>query len=232
MKLTGQEWLVAMLIGLAAVTAALFGWRAAQIGSTAAFEDRTSIGSTIAVQQAQIEVDISAADDAGEYARYLGDYAVATALDRQAAAAAAEQAVALRAEAADVRRGATRRAAAAGVFGMSSIADDIRTPSPTPRSFDFDAHRASLAAELETQLQSGGSRDPQASADAAESIRDRVDGLIQWAFVLFIAVLLFTVAQVWRKSPRIFWGFAAAGLVLYLVGTFAGLSSDFFSGSL
>ena len=42
------------------VTAALFGWRPAQIGSTAAFEDRTSIGSTIAVQQAQIEVDTEA----------------------------------------------------------------------------------------------------------------------------------------------------------------------------
>ncbi len=220
-----------MLIGLAAVTAALFGWRAAQIGSTAAFDDRQSIGSTIAVQQAQIEVNIAAADDAGEYARYLADYAVASALDRRADADAG-QAEDLRAEAAGLRRGATQRAADAGVFGQSSIADDIETPSPTPRPFDVDAHRAALAAELETQLQSGGSRDPQASADAAESIRDRVDGLIRWAFVLFVAVLLFTVAQVWRKDARVFWGFAAAGLVLYLVGTVAGLGFVFFASSL
>jgi hypothetical protein len=231
-KLTGQEWVVALLIGLATVTAAMFGWRAAQIGSTAAFDDRQSVGATIAVQQARIEVDLGAAADAADYVRYLGDYAVGAELDRVAASATGAAAEAARAEAADLRRGATLRAAEAGVFGTSSIADDIREPSPTPRSFDFQAQRAALEAELSTRLESGGTRDPQGSADAANGIRDRINGLVGWAFLLFVAVLMFTVAQVWRKTPAVFYGFAAAGLLLYLVGAIGGLSYDFFGGSL
>jgi hypothetical protein len=229
-KLTGQEWVVALLIGLATVTAAMFGWRAAQIGSTAAFDDRQSIGSTIAVQQAQIEVDLGAAVDAADYVRYLGDYAVAAELE--GSAPPGDAGAAARAQAADLRRGATLRAAEEGVFGASTITDDIRDPSRTPRVFDFDAKRAALAADLSTRLESGGSRNPQASADAAGAIRDRIYGLVRWAFVIFVAVLMFTIAQVWRKTPRIFYGFAAAGLLGFLIGAIGGLSYDFFGSSL
>lgn len=43
------KWLTAFLIGIATVTAAAFSWRAAQIGSTAAFDDRQSISETVRV---------------------------------------------------------------------------------------------------------------------------------------------------------------------------------------
>lgn len=232
MTLVRQEWLLAFLIGLAAVMAALFGWRAAQIGSTAAFDDRQSIGATVAVQEQQVEVDIATADDAAEYARYLGDYAVAATLDRRALTRDPELAASLRDEAAGIRRAATLRAADAGVFGASSIAADLASPSTAPRTFDVDAHRAALAADLSTRLQSGGTRNPQASADAAEEIRDRVDGLVRWAFMLFAAVLLLTAADVWRGDTRLLVGLGAAGVLLLVVGIVGGLGFDFFESTL
>jgi hypothetical protein len=54
-----RRWTVAFLIGLATVTATGFGWRAAQIGSTAAFDDRQSIGETVRVEQAAVQRTIA-----------------------------------------------------------------------------------------------------------------------------------------------------------------------------
>src|SRR3954452_4342697 len=91
------RWAVAFLIGLATVTATGFGWRAAQIGSTAAFDDRQSISQTIEVEQQRVEREIAIADQTREYARYRADYAVAAALDRRRGRVARIEAAALRA---------------------------------------------------------------------------------------------------------------------------------------
>ena len=107
------------------MTAAGFGWRAAQIGSTAAYDDRQSIGETVSVEQATVERAVTVAAQAREYVRYRADYAVAAALDREAARLAVRGAGRLaavsRGEAAGLREGATRRAAEAGVFGRFTI---------------------------------------------------------------------------------------------------------------
>ena len=130
------RWAIAFLIGLATVTAAGFSWRAAQIGSTAAFDDRQSISQTVAVQQAAVERTITVAGDAREYARYRADYAVAARLDaeaaRLAAAGAHDLAAVSHAEAAALREGATRRAATAGVFGSFTISETCCGPAPGP----------------------------------------------------------------------------------------------------
>ena len=79
------KWAIAFLIGLATVTAASFTWRAAQIGSTAAYDDRQSISETVRAEQGEVERTIAIAAAAREYVRYRADYGVAAALDRQAA---------------------------------------------------------------------------------------------------------------------------------------------------
>ena len=118
LDLTAQQWVVAFLIGTATVLAAIFGWRAAAIGSTAAFNDRQSISETIRVEQQRIDVGLGVNGDNRVYSRYLADYAVAAELDNQAAAlAAAGQTAAAtenRSEARRLRATATELAADAG----------------------------------------------------------------------------------------------------------------------
>ncbi len=233
MKLTRRQWVVALLIGFAAILAALFGWRAAQIGSTAAFDDRQSVSETVKVQQQDITVTVASVSDARAYARYVADYAVAAALDIEAQAIAAagspRLAALAREEAQSLRRGATRRAADAGVFGPFSISDDLRAPEPTPRPFDLDARAAAIAAETSTALDSPGKLDPARWAAEAEAIRDRVVGLVSWAFFCLVAVLLFTVSQVWRDRPAVFYGSAAVGLVVLVFAVIGSFATGFFA---
>ncbi|MET0601460.1 MAG: hypothetical protein ABW167_05665, partial [Baekduia sp.] len=91
-----RKWTVAFLIGLATVTATGFGWRAAQIGSTAAFDDRQSIGETVRVEQAAVQRTVALETAVRAYARYRADYARAATLHGGQATA--------------VRRAAIRRA--------------------------------------------------------------------------------------------------------------------------
>ena len=62
---------------------------AAQIGSTASYEDRQSISETVAVEAGRRRAGGTVAGDAREYVRYRADYVVAAALDREAARLAA-----------------------------------------------------------------------------------------------------------------------------------------------
>ena len=123
------KWTIAFLIGLATVTAAAFTWRAAQIGSTAAYDDRQSISETVRSEQGEVERTMAIAAAAREYVRYRADYGVAAALDREAAGwrsrGSSRLADVSRAEAAALREGATRRAAEAGVFGRATIGSDL-----------------------------------------------------------------------------------------------------------
>ncbi len=226
------KWTVAFLIGIATVTAALFTWRAAQIGSVAAYDDRQSVSETIRVEQAAVERTIEVAAAAREYVRYRADYGVAAALDREAGrlagAGAPKLAAVSSAEAAALREGATRRAAAAGVFGRASIGTDLLHPTATPRPFDINERRRALELEQSTALDSPGKLDPAGFAKEAAVIRDRVNGLVRFAFVIALSVLLYTLAEVSirRRTMAVL---AALGVVVYLGAVVGGLSTYFFA---
>ncbi len=226
------RWGIAFLIGLATVTAASFTWRAAQIGSTAAYDDRQSIGETVRAEQGEVERTIAIAAAAREYVRYRADYGVAAALDRQAArltrAGSGQLASVSRGEAAALREGATRRAAEAGVFGRATIGSDLLKPSATPRSFDIKARRRALEAEQSTALDSPGKLDPSGFARQADDIRDRVNGLVRFAFVIAFAVLMYTLAEVSTRR-RTTTAFAVAGIAVYIAAVVGCLSTYFFA---
>ena len=228
---TRLSWIIAFLIGVATVTAAGFGWRGAQIGSTASYDDRQSISETVAVQQAAVERAITVASDAREYVRYRADYVVAAALDREAArltaAGSGKLAAVSRGEARELRLGATRRAAQAGVFGSSTIGTDLLRPTAKPRTFDYRARARALAAEESTSIDSPATLDPDHWARAAVDIRTRVRGLVRWAFLLLIAVLIYTAAEVTTRR-RTAYAFVCLGFAIYLTGLIGGLTTAFF----
>ncbi len=233
LDLTAKQWVVALLVGVATVTAAGFGWRAAATGSTAAYDDRQSISETIAVEQEQMDVGLAVSDDARNYTRYLADYATAAELENQAegldragqVAAAAEA----RRDAIQLRRSATERAADAGVFGRSTIADDLSRPSPTPRPFNLEQQTKARTAEIQTGVDSPGKLNPDRWARGAEEIRDRINGLAVWALIVLLAVLLFTVAEANSTRRAVFYGAMTIGLFVLLGGAALGFSVDFFA---
>ena len=229
---TRAHWAIAFLIGLATVTAAGFGWRAAQIGSTAAYDDRQSISDTIGVEQARIQRAVTVASQAQEYVRYRADYTVAAALDREAdrlaAAGRGKLAAVSRGEAAALRAGATRRAAAAGVFGAFTIQSDVVAPTASPRPFDYRKQAQALAIEQSTGLGSPATLDPDHWAAAAGSIRVRVNHLTRWAFLAVLAILLYTVAEVATRA-RVAWVALAFGVLVYLAALSGALSTAFFA---
>ena len=228
----GSRWTIPFLIGLATVTAAGFGWRAAQIGSTASYDDRQSISETVSVERAAVDRAVALVAQAREYVRYTADYAVAAALDREAdrlaAGGAGRLAAVSRGEAAALREGATRRAAEAGVFGRSTIGSDLLRPAATPRPFDYQVRARTLAAEQSGALDSPASLDPAHWARAADEIRVRVRGLTRWAFVLLVAVLAYTLAEV-STRPRLSSVLLGCGIAVYLSGLVGGLATVFFA---
>jgi hypothetical protein len=164
--------------------------------------------------------------------RYRADYGVAAALDREAdrmaAVGAGRLADVSRAEAAALREGATRRAAEAGVFGRATIGSDLLEPTGKPRRFDINARRRALEAEQSTALDSPGKLDPSRYASQADGIRDRVNGLVRFAFVIAFAVLLYTFAEV-SSRRRTMASFAVVGFAVYVSSLVACLATVFFS---
>jgi hypothetical protein len=232
LDLTAQQWVVAFLIGTATVLTAAFGWRAAQIGSTAAFDDRQSISETLASERQTIDVGLGAADDTRDYTKYLAGYAVAAELDNQADALGDEgsdgAASDARREAKLLRRSSTERAADAGVFGRSSIADELERPSSTPRTFNLEDRVEARTVEAATEIDSPGQLDPDGWAQDAEGIRDRINGLAVWALIMLMAVLLFTIGEANSARRRVFYTAMAVGVVVLLVGGIGGLTTDFY----
>ena len=233
LDLTAQQWVVAFFIGAATVLAAGFGWRAAAIGSTAAFDDRQSISETLAAERQTIDVGLGAADDTRDYTGYLADYAVAAELDNQADALkdAGSNAAASDAgrEAQLLRRASTQGAADAGVFGRFSIAGDLEQPSPTPRTFSLEDRVEARTVEAATEIDSPGQLDPDRWAQDAEGIRDRINGLAVWGLVMLLAVLLFTIGEANSARRPVFYTAMALGLVFLFAGGVGGLTADFFA---
>ena len=83
------------------------------------------------------------------------------------------------------------------------------------------------SAEQSAALDSPANLDPARWARAAIAIRVRVNGLVHWAFLMLVAVLLYTLAEVSIRA-RVAYGFVGAGFVVYLVGVVGGLTRVFF----
>ncbi|MGI9557784.1 MAG: hypothetical protein ACR2N5_07570 [Solirubrobacterales bacterium] len=233
LNLSARQWVVAFLIGISTVFAASYGWRAAAIGSTAAFDDRQSISETISTEQQQLDVALAVTGDLGDYTQYLGDYAVAAELDNQAdgleangdGAGARDN----RQEADLLRRTTTQQAADAGVFGEYSIADDLEEPGEVARGFDLDDRVVARTAEEATGLDSPGQLDPDFWAQESEDIRDRINALAAWALILLIAVLLFTVGEANSNRRPILYAGLGLGVVALVAGAVGGMTGGFFA---
>ena len=229
--LTAQQWVIALLIGLATVFAAGYGWRAAAIGSTAAFDDRQAISETIALQGEQIDVSLAVGNDVREYTAYVADYAAAAELENQASAlerqGQGQTAAGARRQAQFLRKSATRRAADSGVFGEATIADDLAEPTVSPRAFSFEKRLRARTAQQQTSLNSPGELDPDRWATEAEGIRDRINGLAVWALVMMFAVLLYTIAEANSARRSLFYGAMSFGVVVRVIGAVGGLTVDF-----
>ena len=233
LNLSARQWVAAFLIGIATVFAAAYGWRAAAIGSTAAFDDRQSISETIAVEQQTLDVALGVTGDLRDYSQYLADYAVAAELDNQADALEEDgesgSASDARREAQLLRQTSTERAADAGVFGRFSIADDLEQPEAVARSFDLDDRVEARTAEEATGLDSPGQLDPDVWAQDAQDIRDRINALAAWALILLAAVFLFTIGVANSERRPVLYAALGLGLVALVVGAVGGLTFGFFA---
>lgn len=222
MSVQNQKRILALLLGLVTIGAATFTWRAGQIASGAAFDDRQAVSQTIKQEQQNLELALTVTNQAVGYVRYVVDYGEAAALDAEGevfAAAGDEVFAGVRfGEADDMRRAATTRAAAQGIFGQSAIASDILAPSAEPRDFDLVSQFQLLQQEAQTNIDSPGVLDPDAFAEDANDKRDRVRGLKIAALIMVIAVAFLTVAQVApRRVARLAAG--ATGTVIALITT-------------
>lgn len=221
-------WLVPMLIGLVTITAGLFTWRAGQLASSAAYEDRQAVGQTIKQENLRVEAGLATVNQAVAYVDYAADFAEAAALDSTAAELVVqglpEVAADVEGEADVLRLSATDKAAAVGVFGEQAILDQAIADPDKPIPFDLDEQLKGNQAAVGTGIASPGVLDPDRWAEAADDTRQRVR-LLRWdTLLLLLSVLAFTVAQLAprRSSRRI--GFAV-GSVVYLfvtVATFLG----------
>ena len=215
-------WLVPLLLGIVTVPAGFFTWRAGQLGSAAAFEDRTSVSQTIRQEEQSIEATLGAVDDAAAYVDYVADFAEAGGIDDLAdeveAAGDAAGADDLRGRAEGLREAATQDAAAAGVFGRQTLLAQTVERDEDPLPFDFDEQKARILAEVSTGVRSPGLLDPQGWADRADDTRSRVRGLRFATLLLISAVAALTVAQLGSYRPLRIAGLVS-GCAVYVVVT-------------
>ena len=214
------RWLMPLLIGLVTITAGLFTWRAGQLASTSAFEDRQSVGQTITSERQRLGAAVTVVLQAVGYVRYATDYAEAAALDDLAAEAAAQGldgvSAGLRANAEGRRSTAGQRAADIGVFGEQDLLAQTLTDSETPLPFDPDQRLAELQAEAATGITSPGVLDPQAWADMAEATRARVRALRIATLFLLLSVVAYTVGELSTRRATRLTGFGL-GSIIYVV---------------
>lgn len=214
------KWLMPLLIGLVTITAGLFTWRAGQLGSTSAFEDRQAVGQTITAERQRLQAAVTVVIQSVGYVRYATDYAEAAALD-DLAQRASEQGLdgvsaGLTANADRVRSTAGQRAEDTGVFGEQELLAQTLTDSETPLPFDPAQRLAELEAQAATGITSPGVLDPQAWADMAEDTRARVRALRIATMFLLLSVVAYTVGELSNRRVTRLTGFGL-GSVIYVV---------------
>ena len=194
-----KRW-IALLIGVATISAGVLTWRGGQIGSSASFNDRQSVGEQVDLDNAEVDVTIEAARQARQYDRYLAEYAVADGLDNDAEqlrTAGKPELADLAARQADQRRQAAEtRANDTGVFGSLALSDPHSAAPTTPRVFDLQERVHELRVLETTSLGSSGDLQPQKWADKSDRIRVRIRNLTYWVGLLLIAVVTLTAAEV------------------------------------
>jgi len=220
-------WFLPLLIGLVTITAGLFTWRAGQLASSAAYEDRQSVGQTLLQQRQGLEARVGAINDAVAYVRYLADFAEATSLDELVAELRARGVAAVADELSEradqLRVASSRVAAASGVFSQQAILTQLASSPEEPLPFDVDDQVRRLEAVQTTGVASGGVPDPDRWADQAVDTRERVRNLRFAALLLVAAIVGLTIAQLTHRVLIRRVG-AAVGLALYgvvVVTTFA-----------
>lgn len=232
MSTTNLERLIALMIGISTVTAGLFTWRGGQIGSTAAYNDRQSVGEQIDVETAEVDVNIEAARQARQYDRYLADYAVAGGLDSDAEALRStgqgELADLAERQAAARRAAATQRATDAGVFGPSTLGERSEAATAQPQAFDLEERIDELRVLESTGLGSASDLQPQRWADESSAIRRRIRNLTYWVGLLLSAVVVLTAAEV-TVSRRLRLSGLALGSIFLATAWIGGLATGFMS---
>jgi hypothetical protein len=214
------RWLVPLLIGLVTITAGVVTWRAGQLASSAAFEDRQSVGQTIKQQQQLIEAGLSTVNASVAYVDYSADYAEAAALDDLAEEALqqgnAEIAESLVKSADQQRLTASAKAREVGVFGTESLLTQVVTDSTEPLPFDIMEQLAARQAAVSTGITSPGVLDPDAWATRADDTRTRVRWLRLATVLLLFSVVAYTVAELTShiRTRRLAF---VAGSVIYVV---------------
>ncbi len=225
-----QRRIILALLGLATIVAGVFTWRAGQIASTAAFDDRQSVSQTLQVEEQNITAALEALSQATAHVRYVTDYTEARVLNEQATAldADGEQELAglLNTEAGALRTAALERVVTVGVFGRVALYAELATGDTTPVGFDFTTRLAELRAEAAIGFDAPGILDPDDWARKAFEIRENVRSLRIAAFVILVAVFALTVAvtseRTWLRAAS-----AATGLTIALVISFLTFGSLF-----
>ena len=214
------KWLVPGLIGLVTITAGLLTWRAGQLGSSAAFEDRQSVGQTISTQTQATEAGLATLYQASGYVSFAADMAEAAAYDDLAEEAAAqgnaEVAGELHSRAEEVRRSASVLAGATGVLDAQTLfelqLDQGAGLEPFDATTRFESNRATIA----SRVTEPGDLEPQEWADRAHATRGRVWDLRLGATLMLIAVAAYTVAELAPRRSARTTGFFVGGAV-YLI---------------
>ena len=232
MSTTNLKRLIALMIGISTVTAGLFTWRGGQIGSTAAYNDRQSVGEQIHVETAEVDVNIEAARQARQYDRYLADYPVAGGPDSDAEALRStgqgELADLAERQAAARRAAATQRATDAGVFGPSTLGERSEAATAQPQAFDLEERIDELRVLESTGLGSASDLQPQRWADESSAIRRRIRNLTYWVGLLLSAVVVLTAAEV-TVSRRLRLSGLALGSIFLATAWIGGLAAGFMS---
>ncbi len=219
------------LIGLVTITAGLLTWRAGQLGSSAAYEDRQAVGQTITQQREVTEAGLATTAQASAYVTYVADLAQAAAL-RDLATEATEQgrddvAADLEEQAQRTVSTAAELAEAQGVFGQQELlrsevsGGDDKTGA---MGFDIQQRFESLKAQAATGVTSPGVLDPDEWATRADQTRARVLTLRHATVFMLIAAAGYTVAELARHRATRLTGFAIGGVV-YVVTLIAVLPS-------
>ena len=223
MSSLNQQRIIIFLIGAATIAAGVFSWRAGQIGSTAAADDRQSVSQTVREQEQEIEVALGFVNDLTAYITYAATYEEADALDSLSIELAQQDepvlADSFATDAAVARRSATAKAGAVGVFGLQSLYQDLTNPSTVARDFDSQTQIEQLRAEVSTGPTAPGDLDPDFWAAEADSIRSRMSGIRSGVFVIILSLVILTIAQITsRLGIRVVAG--VSGLLLFLTSTY------------
>jgi hypothetical protein len=215
-----QQRLIIFLIGAATITAGVISWRVGQVGSGAAFDDRQSVGQTVAQQEQEIEVSLGLANAISTYVDYVADFSEADAIDRSAAGAASAGrdaiATTMRQSAANLRLAASSRAVDAGLFGRQNLTNDLIGDSTEPRELDIATQEALIRAEVTTGPTAQGELDPDFWAGEADSKRARMKAMRNGVFVIILSVVLLTIAQVTDRF-RLRVASAGVGVLVFVI---------------